>query len=178
MQIMKLDKNVKDFLNTILKDVELKGYELQLDDLCKTLGLSIFGTIFTEDNISGAIYREKNTDKFKIYVNRNHSLTRRRFTIAHEIGHYISALCGSHSENQLFNTNQGFADHSISFLEDGVFSEAETEANEIAAQILMPKNYIDDFINSGFSIEDMAELFFVSQAAMSIRLYNLGIRFL
>jgi Zn-dependent peptidase ImmA (M78 family) len=104
--------------------------------------------------------------------------TRKRFTIAHEIGHYISALCDSYSKKQLFSDNQGFEDYSISYRKNGLFSEAETEANEIAAQVLMPETYVRHFTEQKLSIEEMAERFFVSPAAMSIRLYSLGVLFL
>ena len=178
LDIMKLDKKVEDRISSLVCGDNYKGYELQLDDICQKLELSLFAATFTEPNLSGAIYKDKDTNKFKIYVNKNHPITRNRFTIAHEIGHYISALCGSHSEKQLFNDSQGFEDYSISYRKNGILSDAETEANEIAARILMPEHFVNDFVELGLNIEEMAERFFVSQSAMSIRLYNLGVMFL
>lgn len=173
---MLLDSKVQEKLNTVVTKDCYKGYELQLDIICQKLGLSLFSATFTDPNLSGAIY--KDNDQFKIYVNKNHPMTRKRFTIAHEIGHYISALCDSYSKKQLFSDNQGFEDYNISYRKNGLFSEAETEANEIAAQILMPEIDVKHFAEQKLSIEEMSERFFVSQAAMSIRLYSLGVLFL
>jgi Zn-dependent peptidase ImmA (M78 family) len=173
---MLLDNKVQKKLDSIITHDCYKGYELQLDSVCTKLGLSLFSATFTDTNLSGAIY--KDNDQFKIYVNKNHPITRKRFTIAHEIGHYISALSGSHSAKQLFSDNQCFEDYNISYRKNGLFSEAETEANEIAAQILMPEIDVKHFTEQKLSIEEMAERFFVSQAAMSIRLYSLGVLFL
>lgn len=172
---MTLDSKVQTKLDEILTNDCYKGYELQLDKICKKLDLSTFSAAFTDPKLSGAIYQDKETNSFKIFVNENHAMTRIRFTIAHEIGHYISALCGSFSEEQLFRSGNGFEDYGISFRKEGVLSLAETEANTIAAEMLMPANMIKMFADQGLSVEQIADKFFVSQHAVSIRLDRLGL---
>lgn len=146
-----------------------KDYQLLLEKVCKNLGLKHFDGKY-EDNISGAIIKEG--DEYNIYVNRNHPITRKRFTIAHEIGHYISFLEGSYSKAEL-EENGGFEDYAISYRKDGKTSEAEQEANLIAAEMLMPQEKVQELIYQGISPERMAELFFVSPSAMTLRLVKL-----
>jgi Zn-dependent peptidase ImmA (M78 family) len=172
---MELDKKVGHKLNELLTADCYQGYELQLDKLAKKLSLSIFDATFFDPNLSGAIYRDEKTGNFNIYANSQHPITRKRFTIAHEIGHYISAICGSYSKDQLFNNSEGFEDYAVSYRHDGIKSEAETEANQIAAEMLMPQEHVKKFVEDGMSVEKMAEIFFVSQQAIAIRINSLGI---
>lgn len=172
---MDLDKKVGDKLNELLTTDCYQGYELQLDKLAKKLSLSIFDATFSDPNLSGAIYKDEITGNFNIYANAQHPITRKRFTIAHEIGHYISAICDSHSKDELFKNSEGLEDYSVSYRHDGIKSEAETEANQIAAEMLMPQEWVRQFVRDGMSVEKMAEIFFVSEHAVAIRINSLGI---
>src|SRR4051812_370084 len=42
-----------------------------------------------DDNLSGFLYRDRKTNKAVIGANKSHHPNRRRFTIAHELGHYM-----------------------------------------------------------------------------------------
>lgn len=173
---MELSEKVKQKLEELLTVDCYKDYTLQLEELAKKLDLSTFEATFTDPKLSGAIYRDEKTSNFNVYVNREHPITRRRFTMAHEIGHYISAICGSYSAEQLFNTEEGFEDLAVLYRQDGRPNDkAEIEANQIAADMLMPEKWVKQFINDGVTIEKMAEMFFVSAQAMAIRIDNLGI---
>ena len=48
--------------------------------------------------------------------------------------------------------------------------EAETQANRLAVQILMPAHLIQQEWGKGLSVEEMAKLFLVSRKAMEIRI--------
>lgn len=98
-----------------------------------------------------------------IYINRTESLTRQRFTCAHELGH--RAL--GHSGDQL-DRPSGFV--------IGQFDFKEVEANAFAASLLMPKWSIEALIvdQNIKNIDALAEIFGVSQNAMRFRLINLG----
>ncbi len=119
-----------------------------------------------------------------IGVNSGHSETRKRFTIAHELGHFFL-----HSSNPLF-VDKIFAVK----LRDHIASEAidkdEIEANAFAAELLMPSKLIrQDFVQIYQSrvldyedgdeldkaIKLLADKYNVSKQAMNIRLINLGI---
>lgn len=165
---MKLDDKIKQRIKSITTGC-YNNYVLQLDKVCQELNLPCFDAQFEDPKISGAIYPEDGV--CTIYINSKHPLTRRRFTVAHEIGHYISAECGSYSKEQLDNT--GFQDYAISFRQEGVSSQAETEANMIAAEMLMPEESVNKLYTLGVSPEQMAEEFCVSEIAIKIRLEKL-----
>jgi Zn-dependent peptidase ImmA (M78 family) len=175
---MELKKKVRKKLKELLTADCYQDYRLQLDKLVQKLSLSIFDATFFDPNLSGAIYRDETTGNFNIYANSQHPITRKRFTIAHEIGHYISAVCGSYSKDHLFKNSEGLQDYAVSYRHDSIKPEIETEADQIAAEMLMPTVNIEEFIEKKMSIEEMAEMFFVSQYAISIRLKNLGVNIL
>ena len=131
-------------------------------------------------DVSGVIFREGN--QVIIGVNKTHSDERKRFTIAHELGHFFL-----HSEHPLY-VDKIFPVK----LRDHVSSEAidqdEIEANAFAAELLMPSKFLkEDFskVRSGIldygkedigeRISELASKYKVSNHAMTIRLINLGV---
>lgn len=167
---MKLTPKIAKFISDNCKGM-YKENRLQLEELCKKLNLKCLSAEYPKD-ISGAIIKDDNSDTCTIYVNKDHAKTRQRFTIAHEIGHYISYLNESFSKEE-FEKNKGFEDNFVYYRKDGSASPAEMEANLIAAELLMPEDRVNTLIKDNFTIEEMADIFFVSQAAMTIRIQKL-----
>lgn len=169
---MELSKCIKDYIIELTDgDALYNKNELQIEKLCKKLNLGCFSAEF-EDDISGAIAKDADSESYSIYVNRKHPRNRRRFTLAHEIGHYISFKKGSYSKSEL-EKNGELEDYAISYRKDGVSSDAETEANLIAAELLMPQRMLENLMKEKLTPEEMAERFFVSPSAMTIRLKDL-----
>ena len=96
---------------------------------------------------------------YAIYVNANHSETRRRFTIAHEIAHYVL------HKNLI---RDGIVDDPL--YRSGLSSLIETEASRFATEILMPTHLIRAAIRKESSISKLAKQFAVSSKATAIRL--------
>lgn len=169
---MKLKKEIKSYI-AHTTDGLYKDYQLQIEKLCKKLNLKCFVADF-DDNISGSIIRDDNGETCSVYMNRKHSKSRQRFTAAHEIGHYISYLHGSYSKEEL-EKEGGFEDYAYaaSYRKDGHYSKAETEANLIAAELLMPEDKVEELLKEGLTPEEMAEQFYVSPSAMTVRLQSL-----
>lgn len=94
--------------------------------------------------------------------------TRQRFTIAHEIGHLVLG--------HLNGVSALHRDEASNFT-TGVFMPVEREANQFAAELLMPGRVVSYAISErGYTrLESLAALFGVSEVAMSWRLKNLGI---
>lgn len=175
-EVMKLSEDIKAYLGEITDGMRDR-YKLDLGALCKSLGIDVYLTEFDSEQISGAIYRTKDGSGFEIYTNRNHAPNRRRFTIAHELGHYISFKKGSYSYDP-FMTCGHFRD-AVALRRDhdgGPYDNAESEANLIAAELLMPEHLVNKLADQGVDIETMADLFGVSQAAVAIRLRFLEYR--
>lgn len=115
-------------------------------------------------NISGLIQPDENNDGFVIKVNRFEPKERQRFTIAHEIAHYLL-----HRDR----INTGVVDSVL--YRSKLTSRAEAEANRLAADILMPKDLLNSAIvnkevsNGPKQVDELAEMFNVSRQAMDIR---------
>lgn len=125
---------------------------------------------FLDDNISGAIKADIDAPNgYSILVNAAHAPVRQRFTIAHELGHFIyhrDLLGRGTGDTRAYRAEPrtGFPNPHITPLE-------ERQANAFAANVLMPRALISEFENRGIvSSSLLAEIFEVSVDAMRIRL--------
>lgn len=136
---------------------------VQILPIAKELGLNVYSVDDWPDDLSGALQRDSSSESgFAIYVNAHHSDTRRRFTIAHEIAHFIL-------HRDLIDGDTPLIDDAL--YRSGHSNVVEAAANKMAADILMPWRLIDRVINDGIAtIPLLAKKFNVSNSAMSIRL--------
>ena len=109
----------------------------------------------------------------RVYVNAREAREsdgRRRFTIAHEIGHWV-CQCDEGRVPPPEPIMCRDAD-----MADAVNKEYEREANNFAASLLMPEPAVREAAANGMTIDQAAEHFVVSDVAMRWRYFNLGIR--
>ena len=110
-------------------------------------------------------------DNANVVVNAGHHEHRQRFSIAHELGHFM--LHASEDEH-LFVDRYFFRNEASSVGE----SRKEIEANAYAAAVLMPSKLIEEELSdepdTELYIDKLAEKFTVSEHAMTIRLIKLG----
>lgn len=93
-------------------------------------------------------------------LSNSSSQNRRRFTIAHEIAHY---MLHGHRLKERECIERG--------LKDGWEDYRESEANRLAADILMPHNLMETLINEGVNtIKGIANALEVSEQSLKIRL--------
>jgi len=113
-----------------------------------------------------------------IAYNSTHASVRQRFTVAHEIGHYVL-----HVKN---STSKLFLDRYLVYRRDDQSShgndQEEIEANAFAAALLMPERLVREEIKKNdLDLDDeddlsvLATRFSVSTTAMTFRLSNLGL---
>jgi len=143
---------VNTYVDTFSVPVDVIG-------LARRLGIRVFDAPWP-DHISGKIQRdnERGGDSgFAIFVNQGHPETRKRFTIAHEIAHYVL------HEDQI---GDGVFDDAL--YRSGLPEKIEAQANNLAADILMPWSELKRHL--GDSVEDLARMFNVSAQAMAVRL--------
>jgi IrrE N-terminal-like domain len=117
-------------------------------------------------NISGLIKpSDKQDGRFVIKVNKFESKKRQRFTIAHEIAHFLlhrDRIQGGVVDSTLYRSK--------------LSSRLEAEANRLAADILMPRTLIEahardlHLMDQSATIEKLSQIFDVSRQAMEIRL--------
>lgn len=150
-------------------DRYMSEYPVKLGNLAKELGVTIkvssLGT-----GISGQVSREGN--QYVIRVNRNEARERQRFTIGHELAHYLL------HRNIIDSSPEGIKDTVL--YRSGKPEQIEFEANRLAAEIVMPMALVEKDLRSEFggvvteaTIEGLASRFEVSKAAMEIKLSTL-----
>jgi len=139
--------------------------------------------------LAGAILKTRKEETPKIFVDNNASTSRKRFTIAHEIGHCVERFRDSDSPNQKIPGHLGFSDESMVSDEKilgGIMpigsrtpdqSPRELFADYFACCLLIPEDKVLELINKGANIKDVATYFGVSAATMRNRLNDLGIDF-
>lgn len=119
------------------------------------------------DEVSGALMRLDSL-KTVILLNDSDAPVRKRFTCAHELGHFVERANEQGSEGEL-----RYIDYRDSRSSKGEDSH-EVFANRFAASLLMPPEEVTEFCES-LSIVEMALKFGVSVEAMTYRLKNLGL---
>jgi Zn-dependent peptidase ImmA (M78 family) len=134
---------------------------IQVGKICSALDIKASQIDLPED-ISGLIRLDNN--HCYIEINKEHHPHRKRFTIAHELGHY----CLHHD---LLKIEKKILERSDKiFTKDDIVKEKE--ADDFAAELLMPE---DIFIQKSKELtpNELSEYFFVSISAIHTRLKNL-----
>ena len=130
------------------------------------LGLELRAA-FLNSGISGML--EKKDDSFLLTVNATDPDTRQRFTLAHELGHY---MLHRHLVGDGLDDDRAYRSTEVGKYHNTLIGpKEETEANKFAANLLMPREAINrERIRLNDNVSDMARLFGVSEHAMSIRM--------
>lgn len=139
-------------------------------DIARQLGLE-YTMLFLQDGVSGLLVKDTKDGPFKAVVSASEHEHRWRFTLAHEIGHYIHKYQGPEWEHK----EAGLVEKRDELSTRGTDPE-ERWANAFAASLLMPGSIVMRFWAEGMKISDMAERFNVSQSALEYRVRNLGLR--
>lgn len=132
-------------------------------EIAKRMGLRVYEAQLP-GNVSGLLKREEGGDP-EIYLDIDDGVTRRRFTCAHELGHFV---------RRSGDTQIAFVDRRDGVSAEGTNAE-EIFANQFAAALLMPRAAIRTLLRSGFSTREMARHLNVSSESMNFRLQNLGL---
>lgn len=138
-----------------------------LGDMAAALGLAVNMSAALPPGVSGQITRfpGRDGDRYRIEVNRTDGYARRRFTLAHEIAHFLlhrAFLDDELTDDRMYRSRLG--------------DPRERQANMLAAQLLMPANLVRLAWNAGArDTTTLARTFDVSEQAMEIRLRELGL---
>lgn len=138
---------------------------VKLNAIAEYFGIPVYLSTL-KPKISGLIEPDESSpSKFRIRLNRHEITERQRFTLAHEIAHFLlhRSLIGA-----------GVVDDTM--YRSGLSSRREVEANRLAADLCMPRELIDKHRREFMHLDDdelvseMAKRFRVSKPAMQIRL--------
>lgn len=173
----------------LLADLERNGFSIStpidVDEIASKLGLVVkYDHSLEDEGVTGCIFLDNN-GQATVLINPvdNSYEPRRRFTLAHEIGHFCLHL----DENK----NEFIDDRKTMSRSASYWDTYEAQANTFAAQLLMPKNLIaktgkqivseyrttesSEQIGAQAFINRMADRFDVSIPAMEYRLQAIGI---
>ena len=159
----KIDRVVGELLDGL-------GYDpapVRIDDLVRRHGIELRqGDL---GDVSGLLLRD--SEKAIIGVNSTQHRTRRRFTVAHEFGHFLL----HHGIREHFDRSYvvKFRSEESSKATD----VEEIEANYFAASLLMPAHLLKQedalsALDDDRAVERLAKRYDVSRHAMSLRLVN------
>lgn len=170
----------------LLKKHDIASAPVQVEKIAEGLGLEVHVEPHEDQELSGALDRSQEGVRI-LWVNANHSTTRQRFTMAHEIGHFLL-------HDDLVHIDRKFPSEALKgqaaktshpFLRDALSSQAtdkrEIEANRFAATLLMPSELLAQHLKGhrlplgNEDVTKLATTFEVSSQAMTYRLINLGI---
>ena len=102
----------------------------------------------------------------EIYVNAEDAPARRRFTLAHEVGHWVCQCLEGKGAPVMCRAED---------VSESADRTLEREANVFAAELLMPEPAVRAEFQRAATVTELAGWFGVSEEAMSWRLYNLGL---
>jgi Zn-dependent peptidase ImmA (M78 family) len=140
------------------------GLPIDPAQIARKLGIDVYETALRPD-VFAVLVKEPGQDP-KIALNISDSKNRKRFSCAHEIGHY--------TRRSLDTEQYAYLDKRSPLSATGLDVD-EIYANSFAACLLMPETIVTFLFNRGDGALGMALRFDVSQEAMQYRLRNLGL---
>lgn len=157
---MIIPSNFRQIVDRYCKDIPVN-----LGGMAADLGLEVFQSTL-EPKISGLIEPSPSASSgYRIKLNRHDPLTRQRFTLAHEIAHFLL---------HRFDIGRGVVDDTL--YRSNLSDRKEVEANKLGAQLIMPHPKIRQELallgdmQQDQIIDTLAKKFRVSQDAMRIKL--------
>lgn len=128
-------KYIRSLVESLLRKQNIHSAPVDVEKLALASGV-IVRYEPAEDSLCGFLLRDPTQQKVIIGVNKNHPDNRKRFTIGHELGHFLL------HESAKFHVDYKFRLK----ISDDEFqkgdSTEEKEANLFAAELLMPASFI------------------------------------
>ena len=157
---------IRERVRKLLKDTGQTSAPIDLEKICAQLGFKFLEAENFNDNISALCVKMGNQ---KIAaVNKKHTVVRKRFSLAHEIGHW---LLGHLTDDLLPIVTMDAPPDPSSFRR---FAEGkEHEANAFAAELLVPTHFFKDVLKRTDKLEELCSIFLVSKQTMSIKMLSI-----
>lgn len=168
-----MSRDIEARATELLKQHGLFKQAVDVDALAEALKIAVQSQPLEDGFSAFLLVKEGNATAF---VNSDHHPNRRRFSLAHEIGHFVLHHQPTKKLDDLF------LDKSVALYtrKDHHSNDMEKEANEFAASLLMPRELLDKYVNKNdldiedeFDVSRLALAFGVSEQALQIRLNRL-----
>ena len=165
---MHRSKYVRQKAHNILELAGISKPPVDVERVAKLLGFKVVPYDFDDPTVSGMLVLEDEVRA--IAVNRVQHRHRQRFTVAHELGHFLSGHedydATDFVERRKFYVDESFAAHDPN----------EQEANEFAAELLMPSDMLKQDLATGMrDAQQLAQRYQVSEQALWIQLSDLDL---
>lgn len=158
----------RDYAQKILNKVWAnKPFPVDPVTISKILGLNVLETELPP-NVSGALIKERGKEP-TIVLHRHDHNNRKRFSCAHELGHYISRIESNDTAKEYEYVDLRGALSSTGTDRDEIF------ANQFSAHLLMPNEIVRKLIKKNKSHFETALFFGVSVEALKPKLNSLGL---
>lgn len=166
-------KHVKSLARELLKRHEVSEPPVPVEKIARAEGIGLVLKKL-EGDISGFLLRQDDGSPL-IGVNSHHPRVRQRFTVAHELGHYLLG------DEDSLHVDRKFELRLRSNLSSQGVDSDEIEANLFAAELLMPEFLLNHDLEDAqpFDISDESEVrrlakkYGVSSQALMIRISSL-----
>jgi len=149
----------------LLADIKADKLPINLEQILTNLGINLLPYSFP-DNISAVLLKEGHM--IVVGVNENHHPNRRRFSIAHEIGHYT---LGHYKD--IFVDSAAIAEGKFDVHDNSHKKVQEQEANHFASELLIPSAMLKKDFSEIRDADKLAKLYKVSKDALWIKLVRL-----
>jgi len=161
---------IRDQARKTLKEFEITTPPVPVRDIIEGHSLKI-EEVDGSENYEGELIPEQR----KIRLNRQRPLTSQRFTLAHELGHWVlyhkERLFDDGDEvGGIYDTRSNYEARIARYNPTG---KRDGEANEFAVELLMPTKWVKAHWKEHKDVGKLAVLYKVSQEAMWIRISEL-----
>lgn len=179
-------KYIRQVVEKLLINCEIYEPPVDVFVVAKFLKAEVVQQQHTDDELSGFLYKDPHKSEAIIGVNKCHHINRRRFTIAHELGHLMLHSFTDVHIDKSGSGGIGLVRLRHKLAHEGIDSD-EVEANYFAAELLMPSSMLERDVKDIQNIEalnekdskavldDLAKKYQVSSQALNIRLVKLGL---
>lgn len=166
-----MNDSIKNILNKAVKMFKESGL-IDIIKLAREEGVSVQAVDGIE-NYDAKLEHDSEEKNFSITTNIQHPMSRIRFSVAHELAHYLL------HRNDVVKSGKIHRGNSFEY-----DPQKEREANNFASEILMPQEVLHDLLDEGGVglnqvvppklFNEIADRLQVSKQALAIRLENLG----
>jgi Zn-dependent peptidase ImmA (M78 family) len=172
-------KTIRSIVDRLLIRHSIDSKPIDLDRIADALGVEVRREP-APDELSGFIIRDTAHQKVLIGINSRHHKVRQRFTLAHEIGHF---LLHEGERVHVDRTDRIFYMKKRNERSREGTDIEEIEANVFAAELLMPASFIErdldrigpiDPLGNEDTLKKLAKEYGVSYQAFLFRVANLG----
>lgn len=146
----------RDLARKLLKQANIGSYPIKLKDIAKLIPDLIIDGEELEDEISGMQASYKGISFIR--YNSSHPTKRKRFTVAHELGHAVMGHTSQCNKSDFVSRNP-----------------QEIEANQFAAELLTPLALLKKATDSLKTVDQLARAFWVSKDSMNWRVMETGL---